>query len=76
MDEQSREFLAATGGDQWTSANQATQDARAAFEAVTRPVVEWLCANRHPHVTVVITPTGAELLEGTTAYTTTEYLRD
>jgi hypothetical protein len=34
------------------------------FETVTRPVIKWLCENHHPHVTVIITPTNAELLEG------------
>lgn len=34
------------------------------FEDVTRPVIKYLCDNYHPHVTVVITPTSAELLEG------------
>ncbi len=46
------------------------------FEEVTWPVVAWLNANCHPHVTVVIQPTSAELMEGTTAYTTLDYLRD
>lgn len=34
------------------------------FEAVTRPVIEWLNNNCHPHVSVIVTPTNAELLEG------------
>lgn len=34
------------------------------FEAVVRPVLKYLCENHHPHVTVIITPTTAELLEG------------
>lgn len=46
------------------------------FQEVTRPVIEWLNANYHPHVTVLITQTTAELAEGVTAYTTHEYLRD
>lgn len=53
-----------------------TEEQRQAFEAITRPVIEWLNANCHPHVTVVITPTSAELREGTIAYTTTDYVRD
>ena len=35
------------------------------FEGVVRPVIRYLCENHHPHVTVIITPTNAELLEGT-----------
>lgn len=53
-----------------------TEQQRKEFEAVTRPVIEWLNANIHPHVTVVISPTSAELSEGTIAYTTYDYLRD
>lgn len=34
------------------------------FEELVRPVIKWLCENEHPHVKVIITPTGAELLEG------------
>lgn len=53
-----------------------TDQQRKEFEEVTRPVIEWLNANCHPHATVVIEPTSAVLSEGTIAYTTTEYLRD
>ena len=42
-----------------------TEQQRQEFEAVTRPVIEWLNVNCHPHVTVVIEPTKAELSEGT-----------
>ena len=34
------------------------------FESVTRPVLKYLCDHHHPHMTIVITPTTAELLEG------------
>lgn len=34
------------------------------FENVVRPVLQYLCENHHPHVTVIITPTTAELVEG------------
>jgi hypothetical protein len=33
------------------------------FEEKVRPVIEWLNENYHPHVSVIITPTNAELLE-------------
>jgi 2'-5' RNA ligase len=46
------------------------------FEEVTRPVIEWLNANYHPHVTVVIESTSAMLSEGAIAYTTSDYVRD
>ena len=34
------------------------------FEELTRPILKHLCENYHPNVTVIITPTSAELLEG------------
>lgn len=37
---------------------------RAEFEALSRPLIKWLNENCHPHVSVSITPTGAELHEG------------
>jgi hypothetical protein len=37
------------------------------FEKVVRPVLKYLCENHHPHVTVIITPTSAELVEGVKA---------
>jgi hypothetical protein len=46
------------------------------FESITRPVIKWLNDNCHPHVTAVIDPTRAELLEGVCAYPTNDYLRD
>lgn len=36
----------------------------AAFEEVARMMMRYLCENHHPHVTVIITPTTAELVEG------------
>ena len=53
-----------------------TEQQRKEFEAITRPVIAWLNANCHPHVTVVIETTSAVLSEGTIAYTTNDYLRD
>ena len=34
------------------------------FEKVVRPVIEYLNNLDHPHFTIIITPTNAELLEG------------
>ena len=41
-----------------------TKQQQEQFEAVTRPVIKFLNDNCHPHVSVVVTPTNAELLEG------------
>ena len=40
------------------------EDQEKSFEAAARPLIKWLCENVHPHHTVVVTPTHAELLEG------------
>ena len=53
-----------------------TEQQRMEFEAVTRPVIEWLNKNCHPHVSVVIEPTTAELSEGVCAVQTNNYIRD
>jgi hypothetical protein len=34
------------------------------FEAAVQPLLQWLQTNGHPHITVLVTQTHAELLEG------------
>lgn len=47
------------------------------FEELARPMLKYLCENYHPHVSVIITPTSAELLEGLKSIGNVEdYLRD
>lgn len=47
------------------------------FESISRLMIEYLCENHHPHVTVIITPTSAELLEGKKAiYNILDFLKD
>lgn len=46
------------------------------FHDLAKPLIEWLNKNFHPHVTVVITPTTAEVLEGAVGFTTDEFIRD
>ena len=46
------------------------------FEAVTRPVVEFLNNNCHPHATMTVNCTGAEILEGSSFFRTEDYLKD
>ncbi|ANR76994.1 hypothetical protein BBB57_01215 [Kosakonia sacchari] len=56
-----------------TDTNKALADS---FEEVTRPVIKWLAQNVHPHHSVIIDSTHAELLEGQSVVHTEEYLRD
>lgn len=47
------------------------------FDALCRPLIKFLNDNYHPHVKVIVTPTGAELLEGMrTTGEITDYLKD
>lgn len=46
------------------------------FEAKAKDLMNWLCEHGHPHMTIIITPTSAELLEGSVAFTTSEFVRD
>lgn len=34
------------------------------FEKVAKPLIDFLNENYHPHVTVIVTPCSAELMEG------------
>lgn len=46
------------------------------FEELTRPLMKWLNENCHPHVTVIVSTTSAELTEGVCAIHTNDYVRD
>lgn len=47
------------------------------FEELARPMIKYLCENYNPHVTVIITPTSAELLGGLKSIVNIDdYLRD
>jgi hypothetical protein len=41
-----------------------TKDEFKSLEDAARPLMEWLAANCHPHVTAIVTSEDAELLEG------------
>ena len=49
---------------------------RKEFEELAKPLVKFLNENCHPHVTVIITPTSIELLEGLCAAPVTEFIKD
>jgi len=49
---------------------------RKEFEQAVKPLLEYLNNNWHPHVTVVVTPTGAELLSGEMSVEDTSFTRD
>ena len=49
---------------------------RKEFCALAEPLIKFLCEEWHPHVTVVVTPTSAELLSGEMGFTTEAFLVD
>jgi len=53
-----------------------TNEKQKEFEVLARPLIKFLNDNYHPHVTVIITPDSAELLEGVIAIQTKDYIRD
>ncbi|MEI7143260.1 hypothetical protein WCT84_06680 [Pectobacterium brasiliense] len=53
-----------------------TVENKLSFEDVTKPVIKWLAENVHPHHSVIVDSTHAELLEGQRVLSTKEYLRD
>ena len=46
------------------------------FIKVVEPVIKWLNDNVHPHHTVIITGTHAELLEGELSHVTEKFVKD
>lgn len=48
----------------------------ATFLDAANPLIKWLSENVHPHHSVIVTATGAELLEGKVIHRTDEYLKD
>ncbi|MFT2797525.1 hypothetical protein [Serratia sp. N21D137] len=46
------------------------------FEEAAKPLIKWLAENVHPHHTVIVTSTNAELLEGSMSFPTDEFLKD
>lgn len=52
------------------------KEQREEFEKLARPLIKWLNDNSHPHTTIIITPTSAEVLEGVCAFPTNDYIKD
>lgn len=46
------------------------------FERSAKPLIKWLAENVHPHHTVIVTSTGAELMMGEMSFPTEEFLKD
>jgi len=46
------------------------------FEELSKPLIKLLNEKFHPHVTIILTPTGAELVRGKCAFSTTDFVKD
>ncbi len=46
------------------------------FGEAAKPLIKFLNENCHPHVTVIVDCTSAELTEGVVMFRTEEYLKD
>ena len=53
-----------------------TSAQEAEFRMLSHTMVAWLNANCNPHVSVIVTPVGAELLEGVCTLHTEEHIQD
>ncbi len=47
-----------------------------AFEDVVKPIIKYMAENYHPHTTLVINSTTAQIVEGVISTRTKEYLVD
>lgn len=46
------------------------------FRDAAKPLVKWLNENMHPHVAVIVTPTGSELFEGIAPVPINDFIKD
>lgn len=53
-----------------------TGEQRKTFTDACRPLMAWLNENCHPHTSVAVTQTDAELSEGVCRVNTMEYVKD
>jgi len=53
-----------------------TEEQRKEFEEIITPVIKFLCENFHPHVTIIVEPTRAEILEGSASVVTDKFIKD
>jgi len=58
-----------------TVASESIEDAKTFEEAVV-PLMKWLSENMHPHATVIVTGTRAELVEGLQCYLNDKFIVD
>jgi hypothetical protein len=53
-----------------------SEEQRRELEALAKPMIDWLNRNMHPHSSIIIDTTSCQLVEGVSAFTTMEFVRD
>lgn len=53
-----------------------TEAERESFKEAAKPLILWLNLHAHPHTTVIVGSTGAELVEGVCSVQVLDYLKD
>lgn len=46
------------------------------FKDAVDPLVKYLCENFNPHTSIIVTPSGAELVEGQMSVEIVEHIKD
>lgn len=55
---------------------QVVNAAKPSYEEVVAPLMQYLADHHHPHVTVIVTSTTAEMVEGLKSFNTNEFIKD
>ena len=53
-----------------------TEQQQQELETASRPLIEWLNKNCHPHVTAIVEPGRVELMEGVCSIPIEDYIPD
>jgi len=53
-----------------------SKEDREEFNVLADKLIEFLCKRCHPHTTIVVDSTNAQLFEGISSYNTEKHLRD
>lgn len=53
-----------------------TETQNAEFEALAKPLIKWINANKNPHTKIIIDSMSAEVVDGCAGFHTDEYIKD
>jgi hypothetical protein len=53
-----------------------TTESSKEFEELVKPLVKYLCENHNEHASIVVMPSGAELVQGKISVEITEFIKD